>query len=59
MIFFILILCGMGIMNLVIGIMCEAAFAILKETEEKDMNKLENKLDALFDGFAPPPELDL
>ena len=28
-------------------------------TEEKDMNKLENKLDALFDGFAPPPELDL
>ena len=25
-------------MNLVIGIMCEAAFAILKETEEKDMN---------------------
>lgn len=38
LIFFILILCGMGIMNLVIGIMCEAAFAILKETEEKDMN---------------------
>jgi hypothetical protein len=28
-------------------------------TKEKDMNKLENKLDALFDGFAPPPELDL